>query len=279
MTMGPHVQAEIRRIADDRLSGATTLVSQGVAILRGAGDDRAELAAIADALMLAQPSMAGFRTVADLVRASRAPQHDLERLAHRLRRAPVLIARIAIPLITLRMTTGVLRVVTCSRSAAVEQTLLELARTEPAQISCAESRPRREGVALAEVLAAAGVSVTICSDAGIGSTVAAADAVVVGADAVSRAGFVNKVGTAGLVALARTYGIPVFVLAGQEKVLSEDVFLALPLIEGPADELVVPAGISVANPYFERIPAGAPDIVVTDVDARPYEALTKHRQI
>jgi translation initiation factor 2B subunit (eIF-2B alpha/beta/delta family) len=118
--------------------------------------------------------------------------------------------------------------------------------------------------------------VRVYSDAGIGSTVPGADAVVVGADAVSRAGFVNKVGTAGLVALARMHGVSVFVLAGQEKVMSEDLFFSLPLIaliEGPTDELAVRSSVTSANPYFELIPAGSPDVVVTDVDARPYEGI------
>jgi translation initiation factor eIF-2B subunit delta len=268
------IERAVRRISLDRISGATALVSQGIAVLQALGNDRELLLNTARALVDAQPSMAGFRKIAALIDVSRDPQRDLERLASRIRRAPESIGRIAAPLISLRRSSGPLRVVTCSRSEAVERTVLELAKTEELLVCCAESRPGREGMALAANLAASAIQVAIYSDAAIGSAVAGADAVILGADAVSSDGFINKVGSAGLVAIGRMRGVQVYVLAGSEKVVPPSIFQALPLREGPADELDISQPLSARNPYFERIPAGPEDIVVTDGGALPYSAMT-----
>jgi translation initiation factor 2B subunit (eIF-2B alpha/beta/delta family) len=267
------IEGAVRRISLDRTSGATALVSQGIAVLQALGNDRELLLNTARALVDAQPSMAGFRKIAALIDVSRDPQRDLERLASRIRRAPESIGRIAAPLISLRRSSGPLRVVTCSRSEAVERTVLELGKTEDLLVSCAESRPGREGMALAANLAASAIQVAIYSDAAIGSAIAGADAVLLGADAVSSDGFINKVGSAGLVAIGRMRGVPVYVLAGSEKVVPPSIFQALPLREGPADELDISQPLSIRNPYFERIPAGPEDTVVTDGGALPYSAM------
>ena len=270
--IGPQFQDELRRIAADRVSGAAALVLRGIEVLRAAGDNRPLRLAIAGALAEAQPTMAGFRTVSALVAASADPLRDLDVMSQRIRRAPASIARVAVPLIRLRSSTGVLRVVTCSRSATVERCLIELGRAEPVQVCCAESRPGGEGIALAEALGAESIQVELYSDAGIGTSIPGADAVVVGADAVSRAGFINKVGTAGVVALARMGGVPVFVLAGREKVLPDEVFHSLALTEEAPDD---PQGSRLyrqRNPCFERIPGDPGDLVVTDTGSTSVRA-------
>jgi translation initiation factor 2B subunit (eIF-2B alpha/beta/delta family) len=263
----------VRAIAADRTSGATALVSRGLDLLQAVGHDRARLVEAAGALVDAQPSMAGFRTVAALIDVLTDPPKDLERLASRIRRAPDSIARIAVPLISLRRSSGLLRIVTCSRSETVERTVLDLGKRERLLVCCAESRPGREGLGLAASLAASAVQVAIYSDAAIGTAVVGADAVVLGADAVSTEGFINKVGSGGLVALARMRGVPVYVLAGSEKVVPANIFQALPLREGRADELDVPQPQYVVNPYFERVPSGPEDTVVTDSGAALYSSL------
>ena len=63
-------------------------------------------------------------------------------------------------------------------------------------------------------------------------------------------------GTAAIAARARARGVPVFVLAGREKILPQPVYESLAVVSGPspeiAPELPEPA---VQNPYFERVPA------------------------
>ena len=253
--LSPEMRGEIERIGNDRVSGATSLVLQAVAILREASRDAQMLRDAARALCLAQPSMAGFRTASALALAADDPVQTLDVLAERIRRAPATIARLAAPLIRLRPTQGrPLRVVTCSRSTIVERTLVEIRRAEPLQVCCAESRPGREGVALAHSLLAAGCDVQLYSDAGIGSGLEGADAVVVGADAVAPTSFMNKVGTAALCALARAGGVPVFLVAGREKLVPPAVYEALDVVSGPSFEIAPElARSAVQNPYFERV--------------------------
>ena len=95
-----------------------------------------------------------------------------------------------------------------------------------------ESRPAREGLELARRLADAGIAVELFSDAAISSAVPASDAVIVGADAVGPGFFVNKVGTGALCALAHVLGVPVYALAGREKILNEPTSAKLALVEG-----------------------------------------------
>jgi translation initiation factor 2B subunit (eIF-2B alpha/beta/delta family) len=260
---------ELERIAADRTSGATSLVLKAVAVLRDASREPGMLAQAARTLCLGQPSMAGFRTASALALASADPVRTLDTLAERVRRAPPAIARIAAPVIRLRTTHGrALRVVTCSYSTIVERTLVELYRAEPLQVCCAESRPGREGVALAQSLLAAGCDVRLYSDAGIGSVLDDADAVLVGADAVAPSSFMNKAGTAAIAALARARGVPVFVVAGREKLLPATAYGALAIVSGASEEIAAELPeAAVRNPYFERVPIDLVSQVFVDSGA------------
>jgi translation initiation factor 2B subunit (eIF-2B alpha/beta/delta family) len=72
-----------------------------------------------------------------------------------------------------------------------------------------ESRPLCEGVAMARRLAAAGIDVTLITDAQAGVFVEQSDVVLLGADAVTPDGIVNKVGSRLLALAARAAGVPV----------------------------------------------------------------------
>jgi hypothetical protein len=269
------VRDAIAAVGADRRSGATSLVLRGIQIMRRAAADAALLRSAARALCLQQPAMAGFRTAAALAVSAGAPGPVLDTLTSRLERNPAAIARIAAPLLHLRRPRREpLRVVTCSRSQVVEQTLKAVAAVQPLQLSCAESRPEREGLGLAGSLAAAGAEVELYSDAAIGAAVQHADVLVLGADALSDSCVINKVGSAGLAALARTCGCHVTVLAGREKILPAPVLDTLQLREGPAAEIAESAGFAVRNPYFEPISTALVDEVVTDRGAVAAEEVT-----
>jgi translation initiation factor 2B subunit (eIF-2B alpha/beta/delta family) len=215
--------------------------------------------------------MAGLRTAAAIAVASPHPEAALTDLARRVRRASLSIARVAAPLIALRSPAGgVLKIVTVSRSASVEHTLHALSAVESLSVSCAESLPGGEGRGLAEALSAKAIRTELFADAAIGTAIVAADAVVVGADAVTSRGFINKVGTAALSALAREHGIPIFVLAGREKVVPAGVYDSLEPREGPSAEVAPGQSLTVRNPYFERVIAEPAEQVVLDTAAVPF---------
>ncbi len=100
------------------------------------------------------------------------------------------------------------------------------------------------------------------------------DGILVGADAVGPEVFINKVGTAAICALASSEGVPVYVLAGREKVLSRAEIDRLEIVSGPPAQVVdpLPPGLQVLNPYFERIPLTLATLVVTDAGVRPAQS-------
>jgi translation initiation factor 2B subunit (eIF-2B alpha/beta/delta family) len=95
-----------------------------------------------------------------------------------------------------------------------------------------------------------------------------ADAVLVGADAVAEEWFVNKCGTGLLAAAASFHGVPVYVLAGREKLVADAA--RLELRSGPAVEVweSPPAAVEVRNPYFERVSARLATAFVSDAGVK-----------
>jgi translation initiation factor 2B subunit (eIF-2B alpha/beta/delta family) len=267
-------RAEIEAIRTDAASSATVILARALRLLRAAATrGRDELEEVAREICYAQPSMAGLRTAAEVVRRARDPGAELERFAQRVERAPKAIARHAVALLALRKPTerptgepDRLRVVTCSSSAVVEAAIVSAAHHAPVTAACAESRPALEGRALASRLCAQGVAVELYTDGGISAAVDTAEAVLVGADAIGPERFVNKVGTGALCALASARGVPVYVLAGSEKVMSAELFDRLSVNEGPPDEVWAdpPSALLVRNPYFEAVPLTLVTLVITE---------------
>jgi translation initiation factor 2B subunit (eIF-2B alpha/beta/delta family) len=266
--MDAKIRQEIRKIAADARSSATEVLGRGLLLLKAAAEAGADaLPAVANELVRAQPAMAGLRTAAALAIRAPDPAATIDEFTVRFERAPAQIARHAKELLALRTTSGPMHLVTCSKSRAVEETIRLAAAEHELLVSCAEGRPAKEGRDLARALADAQIQVDLYSDAGILAAVPAADAVLVGADALCSTDFINKVGTSGICALAAATAVPVYVLAGREKILPDDVFRALPLKPGSPNEVWRDpgAGVHVRNPYFEVIPLSFASAIVTEV--------------
>ncbi len=183
-----------------------------------------------------------------------------EELAASWERAPQQIASYATS--SLRGT-----VLTHSLSGTVQAVLLAC-RNQLEQVYVTEGRPRCEGRATAQVLAAAGIPVTLLTDAEAGLFIPSCTAVVVGADSILADGAViNKVGTF-LLALAaraqRPQSVPFLVLAEQLKIAP----FTTPHLEemDPAEVLPSPPppGISARNIYFDRTPASLVSAIITE---------------
>lgn len=140
------------------------------------------------------------------------------------------------------------RFLTFSRSSIVEATLIKLTE-QVERVICAESLPAREGVALAERLRGARMSVHCVPDIELVNHVRDVDAILLGADWLRQKEFVNKFGTKMLVEQACTSGIPVFVLAERFKMvdhtLPEDKAFYQTWIQG---------GRETPIPIFEVVP-------------------------
>jgi len=261
-------------LRSDEITGATGIVTRTASFLAEGQRDRAALVEVAQACAAAQPAMAGLRTVLNIARDAADPEASLRHLVERLKRAPRQIARHASGLLRLGLEVPArgrpaLTLVTCSASVPVRETFLMLSREVDLTVCCAESRPKCEGATLAVDLVAAGLRVELFTDAGISAAIPASDAVVIGADAVGPDAFVNKVGSAALCALASTTGVPVYVLAGREKVLTASDFAELTFPVRAWSEPPDEAGAADLrkNPTFERVSRHLVSQLITDAGA------------
>jgi translation initiation factor 2B subunit (eIF-2B alpha/beta/delta family) len=177
-------------------------------------------------LTASQPSMAPFLTLANALwlaeeekgRPSWQALHDA--LVHYAAATERALER------TVRRAAGLVPsnsiVLTYSNSTAVRLALWRaMAEGKLFVVTCSESRPMNEGVALAKFLAERGVPVDLVVDAGLSDWLGIDDLVLVGADAILRTGVVNKIGTEPLLQAARRLGVPAYVLADSSKWLPD----------------------------------------------------------
>lgn len=156
---------------------------------------------------------------------------------------------------------AVREVATLSRSGTVAAALR---RSAPAVV-VAESRPAREGVDVAEEFAAAGLDVTLTTDAALPALLAERNvaAALVGADAVLVDGsVVNKVGTRALALAAAREGVPLYAAAARDKVRPDTE--THDEAGRPGDVYDDDADVAVASPLFDRTPADLVDGIATE---------------
>jgi translation initiation factor 2B subunit (eIF-2B alpha/beta/delta family) len=240
--------------------------------------DRPALARAARALIRAQPAMAAIARLADAVLAAvgDAPTAPavvaaVQAFDARVRRAAAAIEREAVALVPPGGT-----VLTLSASSLVERTLLRAHRDgRGPRVICPESRPGREGAELARRLAAAGVPTELWVDAAAARCLATTSLVLVGADTLAPAGLVHKIGTLGLALTARDRGVPVYTVAGSEKLLPALVGGALTQ-HRPASEVLrrAPRGVLVANYYYDLTPLSLLAGAVTEHGRLTHDAIT-----
>jgi translation initiation factor 2B subunit (eIF-2B alpha/beta/delta family) len=256
----------VARLAADRESGASELRDTAIGILGDALHAGVPVRPVAQAVCRAQPSMAPLWNAALEAIAAEVEPARFERFAQRIARMGAALSRSGAEHLLIGAGPGPIHLVTLSFSGAVVETVAALRAVRPVLVACSESRPALEGRRLAARLAAAGTPVTCFGDAALGHALAAADAVVVGADAVGPEWFLNKSGTRMLATAATQQGIPVYVLATRDKFVNARLAGRLTLREGDADELwpAPPPGIVVRNPYFEAIPLDLVSAVVSD---------------
>ena len=111
------------------------------------------------------------------------------------------------------------------------------------------------------------MAVTHYADAALAQALEGADAVVIGADAVSPDWFLNKSGTRMLAAAAAQQGVPVYVCATRDKLVSRAVAARLSVRDESPSEVwpSPPSGVTVRNRYFEPTPLDLVSAVISDI--------------
>jgi ribose 1,5-bisphosphate isomerase len=292
VTAGRPTAARIAWVRDDRAHGASALAREAAAILRACAGQGLEpeadaLSALrqtheaARELAASRPSMVAVANTVGRVWAATAVTPGT-RSAH----ASPIVARQALEQV-LRAAEDALAgwetasaqiasyarpslkgtLLTHSLSGTVQAALLAC-KDQIERVYVTESRPAFEGRATAQALAAAGISVTLLTDAEAGLFIPKCAAVVVGADSILADGaVVNKAGTF-LLALAaqanRPRRVPFLALAETLKIAP----FKLPHLEemDPA-EIVSPSdvpGVSARNIYFDCTPAALVSAIITE---------------
>jgi translation initiation factor 2B subunit (eIF-2B alpha/beta/delta family) len=261
------LNSRIARIVADRTSGASELVPEVADVLTEALTRGVDLKPLAGDLVRGQPSMAPIWNLAGQALASVSNPSAFGHYAAQVARAPQALARQAASLLLTDSGSGPLRIVTISFSGTVLLTLQRLAIDRPLQIACAEGQPALEGRRLAQRLAAGGIPVTHYADAAIAQALDGVDAMVVGADAVSPDWFLNKSGTRMLAAAAAQQGVPVYVCATRDKLVSRAIAARLSVRDESPSEIrpSPPAGVTVRNRYFEPTPLDLVSALISDI--------------
>jgi translation initiation factor 2B subunit (eIF-2B alpha/beta/delta family) len=207
--------ANIRELAEDRIHGAAWLTRRAIEILQSLSADERRTATLE--IAAAQPSMASLFNLANrvLVTGTLPNVSELEQAMNDAVSQSCMLLR------------NVNAVLTHSRSGTVERALSQLR----CRVICTESQPGGEGLALANSLQAQGCEALCVRDGDVQSKLDECDAVLVGADAISPAVLVNKVGTSPIAAEAKR---PFYVVCTLDKLIprasaASDLFDETPL--------------------------------------------------
>lgn len=169
-------------------------------------------------------------------------------------------------------------VATTSSSSTVRAALLLGDDARSRTVVCFESRPMREGRALASALAEAGVQVVFAVDAAAHSLVPSCEVVLMGTDSIGDRGVVNKIGSAALAQAAARHGVPVHVLADESKILPRG-FPQTVEDDRPGEEVWTPRPrMRVWNRYFEVVPMEDVTGVVTETGVLDAAGLERVRE-
>jgi translation initiation factor 2B subunit (eIF-2B alpha/beta/delta family) len=262
------VRPTVATVAGDLEHGAATISVRALEVLRDeaaiaatadgeTGDAWDAVASVARALLEARPSMAvvanRVNRAMDAALADRTPA-AVERAATTAIGDALGADEAAAAAAADRVADK--RLLTLSRSGTVRAVL---DRGDPDRVLVAESRPGREGVAVAEELAADGFDVTLVPDAAVAAVLAdgVVDAVVVGADTVLADGtVVNKVGTRATALACAREDVPMYAVVATDKI-SPQTTVELATTD-PATVYDGTATRSVSAPLFDVTP---PDLV------------------
>jgi translation initiation factor 2B subunit (eIF-2B alpha/beta/delta family) len=260
-----------RWLGADRSASSAALRGVLLAWLRDAQAAQPTMALVhqfaARALAIADTAVARGDSPLDLRRSlAESCEREREDLAAAIRGAAVLAAAL--------VTQSEPWIATVSASAGVTAAVREMQRLgRRPRLLVAESRPRFEGRGQAAALAAEGIPAWLVADAALPMLLQQAACVLIGADAITEHGVINKVGSYVAALAAREHGVPVYAVGVRRKLLPAGT-PALAILEMPPGELwdAAPEGVRPRNVYFELVPAALlRGVVVEDAVLGPTE--------
>ena len=258
------LQAAAYALRHDRMRGAMELALQAVAFaveLRERDPDLA-VRVIAHVLAGARPSMAAIANAVALTLVPFAHDPDVGNVRQHAERRIAAWRADNQRLIDAAGPHIPKDILTYSHASTTRTTLLAL-QNHLHRVVIPEGRPVDDGKRLAAILAAAGIPVTVVTEAQMGWWVPRVEAIIVGADTVTPAGdVVNHMGTATLARIACEHGVPMYSLTHTLKIAPYDRPEDLREENDPAEIWAdPPVGITIRNPAFDRTPAAQITII------------------
>jgi len=244
------------RVAEAGLHAAEILISSGGA---------ARLTALRRSLIATRPTEPCLWNALSAVIAARDKAEAI-----RTARDHFTISRQRIPGVAVRAIGKARCVFTHCHSSAVVSSIAALHRRSKLQAHCTETRPRFQGRLTASELARHRVPVTLSVDSAMPESIACADAVLLGADALLADGSVyNKVGSSLVAILAERHRRPVYILSDSWKLIGPGY--ALKVEERDSSEVWgrAPRGVRIRNPAFDRVDASFIKSIITEIGSFP----------
>ena len=203
-----------------------------------------------DRLVRAHPGMACFFHLRNWMETHGFTPESMDRLGERVH----LERRATLDAVKARFPAHVKSVGVFSHSGMVVDALAAISRPE-LQITASCSWPVGEGSAMAASLVETGLKhVVLVPDGAFFSGMHHQDVILLGCDAYSESRFVNKVGSGAIVRIALQAGVPVIVIPGPLKRVTEHLMDRMPLKKGPRGQLADnEAPFAVSNPVLERV--------------------------
>lgn len=150
------------------------------------------------------------------------------------------------------------RIMTISYSSSVISSLSSMQGMKDFEVTIPISLPLGEGRQMAKVLSERGIKVELIQDSMIFSIMEEMDHVVVGADAVTPIGVVNKVGTFALMAAARCFGISSHVVCDWMKISP------VALLDPVETQTIIGENLTMRDQIFEQTPLDMFTSIITD---------------
>lgn len=169
-------------------------------------------------------------------------------------------------------------IATFSSSNTVKKTIELLANKQKDLLFfCSESRPKNEGTILAKSLSKKGIHVSLMTDVTLFSLIKKVNAIIIGADAVTRHGIINKMGSNPLVNLANNKKIPVYCLCSAQKMVPLEYSLQKEN-KKPSSDLLNEQScfINVINYYFDTTPSELFTGIITEKGIIKPERITDY---
>jgi translation initiation factor 2B subunit (eIF-2B alpha/beta/delta family) len=200
--------ATVEALADDDALGASEIAERAARALPAMPPR--ELPDAIETLLRGHPEMAPLWRLAS----------DILSTPDRAEGASTFLSRLANDAGAVQVVAPILpdRILTISYSSTIRDAVRV---RQPRTVLCMSSEPGGEGARMSELIAPFTEAAVIDDDEAIGKV--PADAVVVGADAITPTSLVNKTKTRQIAEAARDHGIPCYVVAGETKFVPEEI--------------------------------------------------------